>query len=172
VILYFFRDPRRIIEYSPNVFYSPGDGTVSDITRVNFPLGSEQPFVRIGIFLSVFNVHVQRAPISGKVLNVTHHPGEHFPAYNPLASLENEQISMEIDSRYGPIIVKQISGILARKCFNYSQKGDHIRAGQRYGLIKFGSRVELFIPISSTVSCKVGDKVFGGLTPLANIDDE
>jgi len=172
ILFYFFRDPDRVIERSQDYFYSPGDGVVSDIETVQEVDYLKQEFVRIGIFLSLFDVHVQRAPMAGVVEFVAHQAGKNHPAYTPEASYENDQIIMGLDTPAGKVLVKQISGILARKCYNYAKLGEQIFSGQRYGLIKFGSRVELYLPPGTRVLCLVGDKVKGGITTLAEIADE
>ena len=172
ILFYFFRDPDRAMSRSGNSFYSPCDGVVSDIETVQEVDYLKQEYVRIGIFLSLFDVHVQRAPIPGKVEFVTHKAGMNHPAYDPAASFENDQIIMGLDTDYGKILVKQISGILARKCYNYAKPGDQILSGQRYGLIKFGSRVELYLPTDTKILCSVGEKVNSGITVLAEIDTQ
>ncbi len=169
IVLYFFRDPERNVPGDPNIFYSPGDGVVSDITTIREEDYLDIEFVRVGIFLSVFDVHVQRAPIEGKVDFITHQIGKNLPAYDPAASGENDQIVMGLKTRFGPILVKQISGILARKCFNYARIGDRLKSGQRYGLIKFGSRVELYLPDNARLLCEIGDKVKAGLSGIAEM---
>jgi phosphatidylserine decarboxylase len=171
IVLYFFRDPDRKVPADPNMFYSSGDGVVSDITNFKDEDYLDIEYIRVGIFLSVFDVHVQRAPIEGKVEFITHQMGKNLPAYDPAASQENDQIVMGLDTRFGMILVKQISGILARKCYNYAKPGDRIGSGQRYGLIKFGSRVELYLPKQSTILCNIGDKVQAGLTEIAELKD-
>jgi phosphatidylserine decarboxylase len=169
LVLYFFRDPDRNIIRESGTFYSPGDGVISDIAIKGFD-GKE--YLRIGIFLSVFDVHVQRAPITGQVSFVEHNQGKNHPAFDPAASIENDQIVMGIHSEFGLVIVKQIAGILARKCVNYAKKDDLINMGQRYGLIKFGSRVELYLPKEVKVLCEVGEKTYGGITALAEMSNE
>jgi len=172
ILFYFFRDPERTLERSQDIYYSPGDGVVSDIETIQEIDYLKGDFVRIGIFLSLFDVHVQRAPMAGVVDFVTYQAGKNHPAYTPEASYENDQIIMGLDTTHGKIMVKQISGILARKCYNYAKPGEQIHSGQRYGLIKFGSRVELYLPPGTRVLCLVGDKVKGGMTTLAEIADE
>jgi len=169
VVQYFFRDPDRPFDRLSTIFYSPGDGVVSDIINIRGKEYLDLDFIRVGIFLSVFDVHVQRAPMSGVVDFVKHQPGKNHPAYNLAASQENDQIVMGINTNYGMIIIKQISGILARKCINYANPEDRILTGQRYGLIKFGSRVELYLPPDANILCSVGDTVRGGLTTIAEI---
>lgn len=172
VLFYFFRDPDRVMERSQDYFYSPGDGVVSDIETVQEVDYLKGDFVRIGVFLSLFDVHVQRAPIAGVVGFVTYQAGKNHPAYDPAASIENDQIIMGLDTPVGKILVKQISGILARKCYNYAKPGEQILSGQRYGLIKFGSRVELYLPPDARIMCSIGEKVQAGISPLANIVHE
>jgi len=170
ILLYFFRDPDRVMSRSETSYYSAGDGVVTDIEEVTEVDYLKQEFIRIGIFLSIFDVHVQRAPIAGKVDFVTHQAGVNHPAYDPAASYENDQIIMGLDTLHGKIMVKQISGILARKCYNYARPGEQIQSGQRYGLIKFGSRVELYLPPNARILCSIGDKVQAGITELADIN--
>ena len=172
LIIQFFRDPDRDINWLPNQVLSPADGIISDITSVSEQDYFQEPRIRIGIFLALTNVHVQRAPLTGKVAFVNHQKGKNLPAFEPAASYENEQITMGINTESGLVVIKQISGILARKCYNYANAGDQIQAGQRYGLIKFGSRVEIFLPASAEPQSKVGDKVKGGLTILAKIPEK
>ncbi len=172
ILVYFFRDPSRLLDRAGNHYYSPADGVISDIGLVQEVDYIKGEFLRIGIFLSVFDVHVQRSPMKGKVEFVTHQAGKNHPAYDPAASVENEQIVMGLETAAGKIIVKQISGILARKCYNYARPGEELLSGQRYGLIKFGSRVELYLPPETRILCSIGEKVQGGITALAEIVNE
>jgi phosphatidylserine decarboxylase len=172
LVVYFFRDPERSIQDYPYRVLSPGDGIIKDINTIPENEHLNTDCICIGIFLSVFDVHVQRAPISGEVLFIDHKIGKNHPAYTLEAPMENDQISMGIKTRYGIIVVKQISGILARKCVNYSEPGDQIKLGERYGLIKFGSRVELYLPLKANLTCEVGDRVAGGLSVVAEFPDE
>ena len=169
VILNFFRDPEREIDTSPGLVLCPADGVIADITTVSDSDYFNEPRTRIGIFLAITNVHIQRAPLSGTVEFVRHQDGKNLRAFEPAASYENEQIIMGLNTEYGLVVVKQISGILARKCYNFSKVGDQIWAGQRYGLIKFGSRVEIYLPQNAELQCEVDDKVKGGLSIVAKI---
>ena len=166
LVVYFFRDPNRSITYQEGICYSPADGKVSDIDQLK---EYDQEWVRVGIFMSVLDVHVQRAPLRGRVDFINHQAGKHLPAYHPQASFENDRISMGLLTKAGLIITKQIAGILARTCVNYAEEGKEIQTGQRFGLIKFGSRVELYLPPSVDLLVAVGDQVRGGLTPIAEI---
>lgn len=171
LVIYFFRDPMRVLEdRDPHLCYSPADGRVADISPDFQDSDTGAAYVRIGIFLSVLDVHVQRSPLQGKVDFVTDQAGMNHPAYDLAASSENAQISMGIQTAFGLVVVKQIAGIMARKCVNFAKPGLEIQAGQRYGLIKFGSRVELFLPPGSKILIKNGDQVNGGLTPIAEMN--
>lgn len=171
LILYFFRDPNRTGPDEPGLVVSAGDGEVVAIVAEREEEYLQQEMVRISIFLSILDVHVQRVPIAGTVRRVEHRPGKFLQAFRPEASTENEYIAMIIDTEYGPVLVKQIAGIMARRCVNHMQPGDSVKTGQRFGLIKFGSRVDLFLPPSSEILVTIGDKVYGGLTPVARLQN-
>lgn len=167
LVLYFFRDPNRASPTQPGLVVSPGDGEVVAIVREAEPHTGQADATRISIFLSVLDVHVQRAPIGGRVAAWAHHQGQFLQAFRPEASEVNEHISMVIESPYGLVLVKQIAGIMARRCVNYAQIGDELHTGQRFGLIRFGSRVDLYLPPTAQILTTIGDKVYGGITPLA-----
>jgi phosphatidylserine decarboxylase len=167
VVVYFFRDPARVVVNNPGLVVGPCDGTVKEIVTEKEVHYLNEETTRISIFLSVFNVHVQRFPLKGTVSQVDHQPGKFLQAYRPEASQVNEFIAMVIDTAHGKIMLKQIAGILARRCVNYAQTGDRINTGQRFGLIKFGSRIDLFLPLEAQILVGVGDKIYGGLTPVA-----
>ena len=169
LVIYFFRDPVRSMERDTSLVYSPADGRVTDVTKVRLEEYPGSEYLRVGIFMSVLDVHVQRSPVFGEVDFVSHQPGKNYPAYDPAASLENDQIIMGIQTSSGLVLVKQIAGILARKCVNYVRPGERILSGQRYGLIKFGSRVELFLPPETMTLITVGENVIAGITPLAEM---
>lgn len=169
LIIWFFRDPNRVPLVEDGLLVSPGDGEVVEIIREPEKKYLQDDSIRISIFLSIVDVHVQRAPISGRVTLVQHHPGQFLKAYLPEASEVNEYIAMITESEYGRVLTKQIAGILARRCVNHTQVGDWLTTGQRFGLIKFSSRVDLFIHPSAEMIVRVGDKVYGGLTPIARL---
>ena len=156
----FFRDPERTIPQTPGAVVSPADGRVHEIEMA---AGHH----RISIFLSVTDVHVNRAPYGGKVTEVTYRPGRFVPAYRAEASRENESNHMTLDTPHAVIAVKQIAGILARRIVCRARLGDVLERGQRYGLIRFGSRTDLSLPADADVIAQVGDKVRGGETILA-----
>jgi phosphatidylserine decarboxylase len=169
MVMYFFRDPSRQPPDDPTLILSPADGKVVEIITMQEDQYLKEEVIRVSIFLNVNDVHVQRAPVEGEVILVEHKPGKYLQAFRPEASKVNEYIAMRIETPVGPFLVKQISGILARRCVNYAKPGDRVERGQRYGLIKFGSRVDLFIPPEVEVVTKVGERVYGGLTPIARI---
>lgn len=169
LILYFFRDPNRQIVDKPGCVVGPGDGEVVEIVQEREERYLQADVVRISMFLNITDVHIQRAPITGKVTLVQHQSGKFLQAFRPEASDVNEYIAMVIEGGYGRILIKQIAGILARRCVNKMQPGDAITAGQRFGLIKFGSRLDLFLPPNAQLLITVGDKVYGGLTPIAQL---
>jgi phosphatidylserine decarboxylase len=167
VVLYFFRDPIRAVVNHPGLVVGPCDGKVVEIIDQKEDQYLLEGCTRISIFLSLFDVHTQRFPIEGTVVQVEHQAGKFLQAYRPEASRVNEYIAMVIDTPHGKILLKQIAGILARRCINYAQAGDRLPTGQRFGLIKFGSRVDLFLPPQAKVLVAEGDKVYGGITPVA-----
>ncbi|MEI6231714.1 MAG: phosphatidylserine decarboxylase [Planctomycetota bacterium] len=173
VVVWFFRDPDRRGPNEPNTYLSPADGTVADIIEVDAPDFICGKALRIGIFLSPLNVHVNRAPCDGVVRFVQFKSGEFLPAYDPEAPTRNESASMGMVSKDGhKTITKQITGLLARRIVCEAKDGDALARGQRYGMIKFGSRTELYIPLTDKPASlvKVGDVVKGGETVLARIN--
>ena len=168
-VFYFFRDPEREIPSGEGVIISPGDGKIIDICEVDEPSFVEGLCRRITIFLSVFNVHVQRAPVSGEVAHREYRPGEFAVAWHPKASEKNEQSSVGLTVWGDRVLVRQIAGLIARRIVTYPEQGEHVERGERIGLIRFGSRVDLFIPLHWSLDCAVGDKVAGGSTVLARI---
>jgi phosphatidylserine decarboxylase len=172
-VIYFFRDPERRIPAGADVVVSPADGTVTHVDEVedaDFPGGRA---FRIGIFLSIFNVHVNRIPRSGRVLAVRYFPGAFLDARHPECPVRNEQlwIDLEGDAPRGLMRVKQISGAIARRIVCWLKPGEQVAAGERLGMIKFGSRTELLLPVGAAreVLIKVGDKVKGGATVLCRL---
>jgi phosphatidylserine decarboxylase len=142
---------------------------VIDIVETNEPSFLKSTARRITIFLSVFDVHVQRAPVSGKVEHRDYVPGKYLVAWKEKASDENERAAVGIATPHGRVLVKQIAGLVARRIVTDHAVGDPVERGQRIGLIRFGSRVDLFMPLDWEVTCSVGDKVRVGSTPLARV---
>lgn len=170
ILLYFFRDPNRPIAAEPGVMVSPADGEIVAIEREQETRYLQAEVIRISIFLSLFDVHVQRVPLRGTVTRVDHQPGKFLQAFRPEASDVNEFIAMVVEGEYGRYLVKQIAGILARRCVNQVSPGQAVRTGQRFGLIRFSSRVDLCLPPDAALLIQVGDKVVGGVTPIAHLD--
>ena len=169
LILYFFRDPNRQTVDKPGLVVGPGDGEIVEIIPFHEVNYLQEDTIRVSMFLSVMDVHVQRVPLGGKVTLVNHQPGKKLQAFRPEASDVNEYIAMITESEYGRVLVKQIAGILARRCVNYMKPGDIVKTGNRYGLIRFGSRIDLFLPTNANILVKVGDRVTGGITPIAQL---
>jgi phosphatidylserine decarboxylase len=164
----FFRDPDRTISADPRDIVSPADGKVVDIEAVNEPQFLGGPATRVGIFMSVFNVHVQRAPIAGEIKLVHYQPGKFLDARVPQAALTNENRLIGIEAGDGyRVAVRQIAGLIARRIVGWAGKGDRLEKGQRTGMIRFGSRVELYVPPGTTVLVPVGASVKAGATILA-----
>ncbi len=162
--LWFFRDPERVIPSVPGAVVSPGDGKVTDVSPVT--LGSEK-LTRVSIFLSVFDVHVNRSPIAGVIRDVRYQRGQYLNAMNERSAELNEQNVVTVEGDGQKVVFKQIAGLLARRIVFTSKVGDRLERGQRVGLIKFGSRVDVLFDAAARVNVKVGDRVKGGASVLA-----
>ena len=169
LILYFFRDPNRSVINEPGLVIGPGDGEVVEIIKEVEPRYLKEEVIRISMFLNITDVHVQRVPFGGRVTLVHHQPGKFLQAFRPEASDVNEYIAMMTESAYGRVLIKQIAGILARRCVNMAQVDDQMTTGQRFGFIKFSSRLDLYLPTNADILVNIGDKVYGGLTPIAQL---
>ena len=169
-IIFFFRDPDRVTPEGEGLVISAADGKVVLIKEVNFPDLSDENLIQVSVFLSIFNVHVNRIPISGVVDEIKYYPGKFFAAWNEKASLENEQTLISIDSGTKKIYFKQIAGLIARRIIWKLESGQSVSAGDRFGLIRFGSRVDILLPLGSEIRVKVGDNVKGGETVIGVID--
>ncbi len=162
--LWFFRDPEREIPQGEGVMVSPADGVVSSVDWIQTVAG---PRARVSIFMNVFNVHVNRSPIAGEVMSVVHRPGKFLNAMNPDSVQYNEQNMIVIAGDGCEISMKQIAGLLARRIVCNLRVGDKLRRGERIGMIKFGSRVDVLLPGEIALKVKAGDKVQGGSSVLA-----
>jgi phosphatidylserine decarboxylase len=160
-VVFFFRDPERAIPEGKDLVVSPADGKVIVVKDIYEPDYLKQDVTQISIFLSVFNVHVNRAPIEGTIEVVKYNPGKFHVASVDKASQENEQTGMIIAQGDRKILVKQIAGLIARRIVCYASPGDPIKRGERYGLIRFGSRVDIFLPSNTEIRVKPGDRVKG-----------
>jgi phosphatidylserine decarboxylase len=166
-LLFFMRDPPRTPPAEEGIYLAPADGRVVAIDRLDEPTFVGAPTLRVAIFLSLFDVHVNRAPASGTVRKVRHVPGRFLQAFREEASRVNEFNDIGLEEGAQRILVKQIAGILARRIVCTVSEGDRVHAGDRVGMIKFGSRTEVFLPPDSQVEVKLGEAVRGGLTILA-----
>lgn len=166
--VFFFRDPERYTDAPDSAVISPADGRVM---VAGDPTGTPPPgeWRQITIFLSPMDVHVNRMPVSGKVIDVTYHPGRFLPAYRADAGDLNEYTEVTVDHRGLRIVVRQIVGILARRIVCRAKEGDQVNAGGRFGVMKFGSRMDVFIPAGSAIHTEVGAKVKGGVTVIATL---
>lgn len=169
-IIFFFRDPDRVTPEGEGLIISAADGKVVLIKEVSFPELSDEKLIQVSVFLSVFNVHVNRIPVSGVVDEIKYYPGKFLAAWNDKASLENEQTLISIDTGTKKIYFKQIAGLIARRIVWKLESGQSVSAGERFGLIRFGSRVDILLPLNSEIRVKIGDKVKGGETVIGVID--
>jgi phosphatidylserine decarboxylase len=168
-VAYFFRDPERIGERGPKLVVAPADGKLIMMTEIDEPAFVGGRALRLSIFMNVFNVHVNRYPIDGTVKYVHYNPGKFLNAAAEKSSLENEQSSVGIQLGSYKILVRQIAGLIARRIVTYSKMGDTVKQGERMGMIRFGSRVDIFIPTTSKLRVKVGELTTAGSTVLAEL---
>jgi phosphatidylserine decarboxylase len=162
--LWFFRDPQRTVPDGPGLIISPGDGLVTETVRISTPDGERQ---RISIFLSVFDVHVNRSPIAGVITDVHYQKGKYLNAMNPASADQNEQNIVTVRGEGFEVTFKQIAGLLARRIVFVPSQGSSIGRGERVGLIKFGSRVDVVLPAAAELRVKPGVRVKGGASVLA-----
>ncbi len=163
-VLYFFRDPNRTIPTAPGAVVSPADGHVLEIVDEEW---DGMPGKRITIFLSVFDVHVNRSPVAGTISKVEYKPGRFYAAMRKRASEQNEQNVITVTTPGGDIVFKQIAGAIARRVICWKRVGDHMALGERIGMIRFGSRVDIWLPNSSEILVRRGQMVYGGKSILA-----
>lgn len=163
-ILYFFRDPSRAVPPDPDLVVAPADGRIVEIVDEEF---ESRPGRRISIFLSIWDVHVQRAPLAGRICKVEYRPGKFYGAYRSAASRENEQNVIYINTPKATIIVKQIAGAIARRVLCWKHEGDEVAIGERIGMIRFGSRVDIWLPVEAEIAVRRGQFAKGGETILA-----
>lgn len=166
---FFFRDPERTIPEEGNIFVSPADGKVILIEKVNEGQYLKNDAVKVSIFMSPFNVHVNRAPCDGIVESVVHTPGRFLSAFKHEASLQNENIAMLLKAEHGKILVRQVAGFLARRAVCRVKPGDALKKGERYGIIKFSSRLDIYLPKETKIKVKLGDKVKAGETVIGEM---
>jgi phosphatidylserine decarboxylase len=162
--LWFFRDPERLVPSDEGAIVSPADGKVTDISAVRM---NGEDCTRISIFLNVFDVHVNRSPIAGQITDVTYKRGKFGNAMGAISAEENEQNIVTVKGERGTVVLKQIAGLLARRIVFDKKVGDRVACGERVGLIKFGSRVDVVFPAGAEIKVKLGDHVAGGSSLLA-----
>jgi len=168
-VAYFFRDPERSGPRGDQVVIAPADGKVVLIQDVDEPTFMSGRAKRISIFMNVFNVHVNRYPVSGTVRYVKYNPGKFLNAAVEKSSVENEQMSVGIETGRTRILVRQIAGLIARRIVTYSKEGEQVEQAQRMGLIRFGSRVDVFLPLDAVVKAQIGDMTVAGTTVIAEL---
>lgn len=171
-VTYFFRNPKRDIMTDDNKIICPADGKVVVIEEVYEPEYFEDKRLQISVFMSPTNVHVNRAPISGEVKYSKYHDGKYLVAWHPKSSTENERTSIVIDNGSVDVLVRQIAGKVARRIVYYLEKGDNIEQGADFGFIKFGSRVDMFLPLDTNINVVLGQKVKGGITIIGELADK
>lgn len=185
-MFYFFRDPEREIPEGEGLFVSPADGKIilikdvgKDTTPPIPPLlrggeggvkDTDRGFIEISIFMSPFNVHVNRAPCDGKIKNIQHNKGKFMAAYKDQASFKNENIEMTLETKYGDLLVRQVAGYVARRAVCRANTGDSLKRGERYGIIKFSSRLDVYLPKETALKVKLGDRVKAGETVIGVIE--
>jgi phosphatidylserine decarboxylase len=170
-LVYFFRNPNREISFQERCVLSPADGKIVAIQEVNEGEYFHENRIQVSIFMSPFNVHVNRNPISGTIKFFKHHPGKYLVAWHPKSSTKNERTTVVIEAGSGlQILFRQIAGFVARRIKFYPKEGDHIHQGEECGFIKFGSRADVFLPLDAKVKVRLGDKVKGGISILAEIE--
>src|SRR4030066_1136554 len=162
----FFRDPDRTIPEDNGVFVSPAEGKVILIKDVDEKDYLKAESKEISIFMSIFNVHVNRAPFEGNVSLIKHSPGKFLVAHKDAASIENENTVMVLEGKDGKILIRQVAGLIARRIVCKVKAGDVLKRGERYGMIKFGSRLDVYLPKDAEIKVKLGDKVKAGETVL------
>ena len=170
IVLQFFRNPKRITSFGNNHVVSPVDGKVVVIEEVYEPEYFKDKRIQVSIFMSPINVHVTRYPVSGEVLFSKYHPGKYLVAWHPKSSTENERTTIVIKNESSAeILYRQIAGALARRIVNYAKKSSKVNQGEDAGFIKFGSRVDLFLPLNTKINVKLNQKVKGAEDIIANI---
>lgn len=166
-MFYFFRDPDRNTVPDRGVFYSPADGKIVQIRETLEDELLNRKMLEVSIFMDAFNVHVNRSPCEGTVRAVKYYPGRFMAAFKEEASKANEHITMVLESAGNTVVVRQVAGLLARRAVCRVKEGDALQQGERYGIIKFSSRVDVFLPLDTTVKVQLGDKVKAGETVIA-----
>ena len=166
-VCYFFRDPERLVPADENIIVSAADGLVVGIDEMEEPDFHLGPMVRVAVFLSVFDVHINRTPCDGTVKSTIYKAGKFLDVRHPQSSQLNEARAWRLETPHGDIAVRQIAGLIARRIVAWAGEGTPLTRGQRFGMIRFGSRTEVFLPAECTILVKIGDRVQGAATPIA-----
>jgi phosphatidylserine decarboxylase len=170
-MFYFFRDPERVVPHEQGLFVSPADGKVIVVRETDETEYLHARVMQISIFMSPMDVHVNRVPCDGKVKSVKHAKGMFLAAYKDEASVRNEHIDMVLETRYGDVLVRQVAGFVARRAVCRVTEGDVLQRGERYGIIKFSSRVDIYVPRDASVKVRTGDMVRAGETVLCKVGE-
>jgi phosphatidylserine decarboxylase len=168
-MFFFFRDPERTIPDAHNLIVAPADGKVIKIDKTHEPRFLKAMTKGVSIFMSPLDVHVNRSPCDGRVSKIRHNKGRFVAAYRDDASLKNENIEMVLNTQYGDILVRQVAGSVARRAVCRKKEGDSVRRGERYGIIKFSSRLDVYLPLNVDIKVKLNDKVKAGETIIAEV---
>ncbi|MEY2518370.1 MAG: phosphatidylserine decarboxylase [Verrucomicrobiota bacterium] len=166
---WFFRDPARISPEDPDAVVAAADGTVADIVEIEEPEVLHARQKRVGIFLSVFDVHTNRAPVEGKIIYRKAHAGLCLDARHADCTTKNRAMTWAFQNAHGTFVVRQLTGMIARRIVGWSNIGDELRKGEHFGMIRFGSRTEVYLPLDAVVLVKVGDRVIGGSSVIARL---
>ena len=167
LIVQFFRNPKISINYDEDYLLSPVDGKIVIIEEVEEPEFFKDKRLQVSIFMSPINVHVTRYPMNGKIIFSKYHPGKYLVAWHPKSSTKNERTTIVLENeKFGKILYRQIAGKIARRIVNYAKIGDHVTQGEDAGFIKFGSRVDLFLPLNSKINVELNELVKGGKTVI------
>ena len=168
-VFWFFRDPARVAPTDPSAVLAAADGTVADIVEIEEPEVIHAPQKRVGIFLSVFDVHTNRAPVAGKIIYKKAHAGLCLDARHADCTTKNRALTWAFQNSRGVFVVRQLTGMIARRIVGWSNVGDELNMGDHFGMIRFGSRTEVYLPLDAEVLVKVGDRVTGGTSVIARL---
>lgn len=168
-VISFFRNPKRLIPIGENNILASADGKVVVLEEVMETEYYNEKKLQLSIFMSPANVHINRSPIDGVVNYFKYHPGKYLVAWNPKSSTDNERTTLVIENEDYSVLVRQVAGKLARRIVFYVEEGDEIERGEEFGFIKFGSRIDIFLPLDTKINVKIGDKVKGGETVLGEL---